>query len=308
MTRKTKNKRLAGILLLLIAVAVSLHFVFEPEDGIHVDRGLFAYDDPSKINKVLFISEEKTDTLAFINGSWQINNKFQADRQRVQVLFAILKQVRVRRKVAEAIEDSIARQMEAKGATVAFYEGPQLVKEFKIWGNEDDMITYMGSGNEIYITQIPGYRNFLAGIFLLDENGWREPRVFDFNWSNLQQVERLGDHSFTITYDRGFYQVAGLPASDSSKMVDYLDDLSLLYVNDYLNRQEVRNLDDSLKKTSYSIAVADVGNRKHTLEVMQKMPTSAETLVRVDSISFALVDNAQLQKISMPVSYFKATQ
>ncbi len=36
---------------------------------------------------------------------------------------------------------------------------------------------------------IPGYRVYVSGIFELDESGWREKRVFAFNWQNFQKLD-----------------------------------------------------------------------------------------------------------------------
>lgn len=193
-----------------------------------------------------------------------------------------------------------------------FYERDQLVREFYVWGGNDNHLTYVANApdEQAYIVEIPGYRSFLAGIFQLDVNGWRNPIVFDINWANLSAVQVMypeqPESGFHVIYDDPFYKIEEISHTDSLKLTDFLDDLSLLYVNDYLNKVEQQEQKDIINTVPQaSIKVEDVGKNIHTLEIYQALPEKKEILGRVDSVDYAVFDLATIRKIMRPRTFFE---
>ncbi|MTI21179.1 DUF4340 domain-containing protein, partial [Fulvivirga sp. RKSG066] len=271
--QEKKNKKLAVILIVLVAVAVIIHFTTGDQDRIDVDKSLFAYDDVSQIDEVRIELPSETVTLTYAKGMWSVNGKHKADPQRVKVLFAVAKQVSARRPVAKQQADSLSQTMHSSGTSVTFLQQGEKVHKFDVLGDESRSLTYMTSedAEEIYLTEIPGYRSYLAGIFTVDANGWRDPLVFDINWRNMQRVTMhypgREDDSFDIIYNDNMYQVEQINDTDTTRLFDTLDDIARLYLNDYLDPSEVKANQGLIDEHLATIIVEDVGKNTSSLEV-----------------------------------------
>lgn len=307
--QRKKNIKLLATLVVLIVAAVILSVTSPSKNQMGVDRDKFTYD-PASITEVrLTHAGGAEDILSFQNGQWMVNS-YKADPQRVSVLFAILSQARVRRKAPASEKNLLDSAFTVKGVTAAFYEGDNVASQFEVVGDELRGLTFYreNAGEEFYMVEIPGYRNYLAGIFELDLNGWRYPRIFDFNWGNLKRVDvsyaQLDSENFGISFFEGFFNVEGLAKSDTSHVTEFLDNLSLLYVNDYLSESE-SNAYESLKNDLRSqVIVRDVGDNPYQLDVLGVLPGQAEILIRIDSSEYALASFDLMNMVLKPRGYF----
>jgi len=299
------------MLFALIAVTVIVYFTGSGRDQIDIDRSLFAYEEPALIDRVVFETNGDKTEIVFDGSSWKVNGKYKADPQRVKVLFAIIKQVRVRRPAARQLQDSLQNAMASDGTLVTFIQEGQPVHKVEVLGNDKNGITYMSEADdeEVYLTEIPGYRSYLAGIFTVDGNGWRDPLIFDVNWRNMQQVSLLfpktPQSDFDIIYDNRQYQIAQLAKTDTTKLFNVLDDISLLFVNDYLSDAELESYSNQLKDTTATIVVQDVGRNNHTLEVFGEQAEGDVFLVRIDSADYGLLERNKLRPVLRPKRYFE---
>ncbi|QSE97075.1 hypothetical protein [Fulvivirga lutea] len=304
--QKKKNIRLLILLVTAIIVTVITYVLVQPKSGISVNKNLFSYDQTVDINKVVFNSNP-TVTLEFSRNAWVVNASYDADPQRINVLFAVLSQVSVRREVASNERSKIDSLMKGQGTKVEFYSDANVVKSFYVVGDESRGVTYMSENLETYyLVEIPGYRSYLAGIFLLDVNGWRNPLVFDLNWANLASVQvsypqNSGNNLF-ITFDERTLSLEGMPKADSTKLTDLIDDISLMYVNDYLFENEV--VDSLTTEISARISVTDIAKNVYTLEVYRQNGNE-QYLVRKDSTDFALMEPNLVRRVTKPKSYFR---
>ncbi|MDX1627067.1 MAG: DUF4340 domain-containing protein [Fulvivirga sp.] len=308
--QSTKNRKLALVLLLLTGFTVAMYFLLgDDPNQIDVDRSLFAYKATGQIDQVHLAGPELDVSLNFEGGQWMIGND-KADPQRTSVLFAILQQVRIRRAVPKNQADSIRQLIDSNGVTARFYDGDQVVHEMKVLGDEYRGVTYMSLPDEenVYLTQIPGYRSFLAGMFTIDALGWRDPLVFDFDWINLQQVEMIypgrKDEQFEVVFDENIYRMKGVQSTDTTKLFDFLDNISRLYVNDYLAEDEWNQ--GMISDTTATIVVQDVGGNKLTLEIFNAFEgQNNQFLVRIDSSDMGVVSRESVRRVLRPKKYFR---
>lgn len=310
--QRSRNVKLLVLLGALILVTVVVWWATRPKDKLKISRNIFAYEDPSAIDKVTFSSSNDTVGLSFNGRQWLVGEQYETDPQRISVLFAILKQMRVRRKVAKQQQDSIASRFEEEGVKVEFYEGDEKVHDFFVYGDEESRMTYVAESlkSPAYIVEIPGYRSYLAGIYQLDKNEWRNPVVFDVNWANLQGVKVIypgeEESSFDVIYGNSFYKIEQLSETDTTKLANFLDDISLLYVNDYLNKVEEGEYGQIIKAIPQaSIQVADVGGRVRTLEVYGALADKQQVIGRIDSTDYVVLNLDETRKILRPKSFFK---
>ncbi|UII27225.1 DUF4340 domain-containing protein [Fulvivirga maritima] len=310
--QRKRNIKLIVVLVLLIGATVVAYFLTRPADKLEVDRTIFAYEDPSAINRVVFELGAEKNSLTYNGSHWLLNDNYEADPQRVSVIFALLTQQRVRRMAARQQQDSLQQAFEKRGVHVTYYEEANGVKDFYVLGDDENKITYMAEspGSQAYIVEIPGYRSYLAGIYELDQNGWRNPRIFDFNWANLEGVEVVynehPENGFSVGFDSSFYEVRGLAQTDSSRLTDFLDDVSLLYANDFLNQKEVSEYQELVDQEPQAIIkVHDVADNIYTLEVYQALKNNREIIGRKDSADYAIFDISRMRRILRPKGFFE---
>jgi hypothetical protein len=201
--------------------------------------------------------------------------------------------------------------MDDQSVRAAFYEDGDNVMSYEVAGDISNGITYYREDPDqpVYLMEIPGYRSYLAGIYELDENGWRYPRVFDFNWSTLKDVEVFypneNSDGFHVSFEDNFFQVEELEATDTTRIADFLDELSLLYVNDYLFPSEAESYDSLKEGLNSRIIVRDVGENSYMLEVMKPLPGNEEILVRIDSAEYATANYETIRKLLRPRRYYR---
>ena len=310
--QKKKNIHLIVVLTVLIVVTVITYFIQNSDSNSSIDKTLFVYENTNAVDHATIESQDATVDLSFANNQWTVNEKYKADPQRISVLFAILKQVSVRRKIAKSQEEEISAHFNSKGVTVSLFEQGQNVKQFQVLGEEDKGLSYMANSadDEKYLVEIPGYKSYLAGLFQLDANGWRNPLVFDINWANLVSVQ--ADYvdkevrNFAISFDNRDYGIDGMEA-DSLKLTDFLDDVSLLYVNDYLSNDEVAPYQEIINIPKAQITIKDVGRNSYSLTIFDKVK-SGDYLVLIDSVDYALVQENLINGVTKPKQYFRVNQ
>ena len=296
-SQRKKNIRLMITLAIMIALTIVTAMLLEPADQLDVDRDLFKVIETDKIDQVMIDDV----VLTYGDNLWVVNNQNKADPQRIKVLFAILQQVKVRRKVSARQRDTIKA---GQPKEIALLDHGEVLRKIYVWGNAESGLTYMSDGdNDLYLVEIPGYRSYLAGIFQLDANEWRYPIVFDINWSNLArvQVDYPGpkDNALQIMFDNNTLILEGVK-SDSSKLEDYVNDISLLYVNDYLTQAEVDSMANSTVRATFTIS--DIAGNQYYLEVYNQQ--GSEYLVRIDSLEYALMDATLVKRVTKPRAYF----
>lgn len=180
---------------------------------------------------------------------WRVNG-LPANNNRVAVLLAALQQSVSRRPVARKQADSLSRMLALEGAEVQVFAEKKPVV-FRVGGHEGSMKTFVEKNNQQVVeVTIPGYRVFVAGIFLLPETEWIDPRIFNFNWRNFRSLSaRFFDNpadSFTVTFN-GRYFALQETATDTARLNTYLDEISLLEADRFY---PFRTLPDSLANSA----------------------------------------------------------
>mgnify|MGYP007000382956 len=92
---------------------------------------------------------------------------------------------------------------------------------------------------EVYQVNIPGYQDFLASIYKLKLDQWRNRLVFKGNWRTIQKIEVVypekSDKNLVIRFEETFYKVDGLKEIDSSAVVTYLNQFEYLQANERIS-------------------------------------------------------------------------
>ncbi|MFZ6012015.1 MAG: DUF4340 domain-containing protein [Bacteroidota bacterium] len=268
--QEKKNKFQFALLIVLLAATTFTFWKINRADSPEVNKNIFKPNDLKAVSKITLESAKGTVELAFTS-RWNVNQQYDADRNLMDVLFATLQQAEPKRKVAQVLRDSIANELKKQGIKISMFAGEQLVKTFYAGGNaRKSHAFFMTPGGEVYLMTIPGYRVYVSGILELDENGWRDKHVFGFNWRNFKGMiaefpARPADNFEVVMGPAGF-GIKGLEAVDTARFNTYLDEVSLLTVDEYV---DPGTMTDSLSKTQpfMVITVSDIADKQYRLKL-----------------------------------------
>lgn len=303
-----RNIKLLISLGILIALSALLVFLGS-SPRVAVDKNLFKVADQTQINKVIIERQANRIDLSFDGTRWRVNEKYEADRQLITILFATLLQAEPKRLVAEGLSDSISQRMQTQGTHVQLMAGQEVLMDFSVLGNSQKTETYFQAPDDkLYIVGIPGYRVYVGSVFELTKEEWRDRRVFNFNWQNFKSLsvkyEGEPKSDFKVSYQNQFFGIEGLPAADTTRLNDFLDAVSLLQVNRFLSAQEKNQLDSASMTPEFTIEVTDIANRSYLLEVFPQQVDNLVRLGRVNRESLGRITKNDIDRIARKRSNF----
>ncbi len=310
--QEKKNIRLLISLVLLIGVAMLL-FLFGGSQENSVNRSLFKITELASVDKIELLTKDRKVTLTFDGSRWIVDAKNDADDRLITVLFATLDQVEVKRPVAQKIAESVSSRIETQGVEVRLFVEEKLVRAFNVGGNDSKTESYiMDAENGPYVMAIPGYRVYAAGVFEVDAVGWRDKRIFNFSWRNFKGLECTltsnTEESFMVGIsENGFDIIDATFKTDTTKLNDYLDAVSLLTANQLL-APGTNDLYDSLTKSppSVSIKVFDVGNNIYSLDIYEPLPGDPNVVSKTGDGVLSIFTRQQVSPVLKNRSYFRA--
>jgi hypothetical protein len=270
--QEKRNKRLAILLVVLLGLTASVYWFGQSESGYEVDPAIFKQYDLTTIDEVVLESPSGKIALKYEGARWKVNEKFNANSERINVLFATLQQAEAKRPVALSLQDSISGILQKTGVKVLLRTAGETKETFHAGGNESKNQAYFlkENTNVPYIVTIPGYRVYVSGIFELAESEWRDKFVFGFNWRNFNRLETRfpakPDQDIVVEMDQGAPVLRGVQEVDTARLNSYLDDISLLTVDDFVPATSSL---DSLSKTrpTVTVLVTDIGKREYFLQL-----------------------------------------
>ena len=306
--QEKKNRRRFVLLVLLTLLTLIAFWWIQPENRLDIDQEIFMVEDLSVISRVELVSGAGKVSLRFDGSYWRVNDEYRADGDMIRVLFATLQQARPKRAVANVYQDSIYQSLAASGVSVSLYAGEELRKQFLTGGNAAKTQAFFAdpASEDVYVMSIPGYRVYVSGILELPESGWRDKFVFGFNWRNFKSLEAEYPASprdnFTVSSDRNHFGIMGLSQADTARLNTFLDEISLLRVDEYLSEPELT--DSLLRETPrMEIRVSDIGNRLYRLRLYDP-GRSTDFLGIIQDSQPARFDRRKIALLLQPKSFF----
>lgn len=311
MMQEKKNVRLLFSLIAMVAAIVVFYLLTNKDGGLEIDKTLFKTEDPTKINKVVLESPKGKIELSYNGTAWKVNDHFDADRQLITVLFATLEQVEPKRSASENERAGIVDRLTKEGVKVSLLEEGELKQTFYAGGNQEKTLTYFYSkDNQPYVMTIPGYRIYVASILDLDENGWRDKRVFNFNWRNFRKLavsfsaDPKEDFE-VVSIRKSFFDIAGMD-TDTTRLNNFLDDVSLLTGDGIILPTSFPKYDSLLTSSpTMKIVINDIANRSYQLELFRVIPDDPNVLGRVNDKDVMIFDRKKIFRVAKNKTYFK---
>jgi len=307
--QEKKNKRLLILLFVLLSATVAAYWFGQGEDNYEVNKNIFKDYDLKSINEIVLESDTGKVVLKYSGSRWKVNDKFGADPDMIEVLFATLQQAEPKRPLASSLQDSVAKTLEQKGVKVSLIAAGAIQKTLYAGGNTSKNQAFFMDGDrrKPYIMTIPGYRVYVSGIFELAENGWRDKYVFGFNWRNFQHLEmsfsKKPSDDFVVAMDDSYFSVQGLTQVDTTKLNDFLNNVSLLTVDDYIAPNPSF---DSLAKVGplVTILVKDIARKEYLLQLYPPGSKSKQYPGLINGTQWALFQENKITGIVRPRNFF----
>lgn len=307
--QEKKNKRLLIILVVLISATAGAYWLIHTNDNDVVNKNTFREYDLKSIKEVLLESPSGEVSLKFAGARWKVNDQYYANPDMIDVLFATLQQAEPKRPLAISVQDSAAKTIQANGVKVSLGTDETWQRVFYAGGNAAKTQAFFldTAENKVFLMTIPGYRVYVSGIFELDEKGWRDRFVFGFNWRNFQSLEvtfpEKPSDGFVVAMQNNLFGIQGISKIDTTRLNDYLDDISLLTVDDYL---ETTPTLDSLATNPevLKISVKDIGKKEYVLQVYPPIGKQEKFPGLINGSQWALFEKTRVSGLIRPRQFF----
>lgn len=308
--QERKNKWQLIILVILIGLTSLAYWVTQKGEGDEVDKNIFRNYDLKTISEVILESPSGKVSLKYSGSRWKLNDQYNASPDMVEVLFATLQQAEPKRPLASALRDSVTTVLAEKGVKVSLLAAGIPEAIFYAGGNSQKTQAFFMDGTERlpYLMTIPGYRVYVSGIFELDESGWRDKFVFGFNWRNFQSLDVRfpgnPEADFVVAMENNYFSVQGLQSVDTTRLNDYLDDISLLTVDEYARENtsfdSLATGDPILK-----VSVKDIGRKEYVLEIYPGTGDKARYPGRINGSQWAFFGKTKVSGIIRRRDFFR---
>ncbi len=225
-----KNQFLAAFLTGLTMVSVALGYWDKESGGARIDADLFAIDGIDQVERVLISHQGNVLDCRANSGGFLINEKIPMDESFLNLLAAILQQVKVQRPLTKAESQKIWSQLQGVGSHIQVFSGEQMLASYWAGGDGSKLNSYFATeAGEVYLVHLPGYSSYLSGLFELPAEQWHSRTIFLNTWRSLlsfsykDHLEPIND--FEIRYQDPFFSVSGITRLDSNRVINYIQNL-----------------------------------------------------------------------------------
>lgn len=294
-----KNKKLLGVFVLLLISNLIFLLVGGKSTGVSFDEQKFALTDTAGVSSIQ-LNEVKLSRSP--QGQWLVNEEYAVDPNLDRLLFSIMNRVRVQKPVDVPQEEGVKVQITG--------DHPMT---FHVWGNPTKTRTYfsMDDEDEVYQVQIPGYNEYVGGIFELKGDQWRDRLVLNESWRTVQKLEL--DYSdeaksdLNIRFDKDFFLVDGVQRLDSNAVVDYLNQFQFFQANEWISKGRFAQYDSlSTKPVLAKLIIESINyDLPIMLEIYPQLPGDRIYLVMTYDESMFVVDDQRMSQILLEKKDFE---
>ncbi len=281
-----KIKRWLIVIGLLVVANVAVYFSGKSGSGVRFDEAQFAVRDTSSVKAISIGNIQLRKETAWMVG------QYPADPAFVDHLLNVLLRVRVKKPVGEmSTEDAVAISVNDR----SFHFKP----------NDTKTRTYFIEEGQGYEMEIPGFSDYVGGIFELAADQWRDRMVYNGSWRTIQLLTldyTANDaDDFEIRFEKDFFKIAGVAQLDTARMMDYLNQFQYFQANERLSLGRVPYL-DSLAQTK-PLAVLTIDdiqiNQPITFTIFPRRPQDGFHLLLDPSGEMIAVDKPRTEMLLM---------
>lgn len=226
-----KRSTVLLIVLVLVLGAVTLYLTTRDQTNT-IKRELrdFAVQDTAAVDKIFMVRKSNDQVLLNREGDhWLVNEKYVVRTDAIDLLLKTLNRIKVKAPVPESAMDNVLTMMATRNTKVEIYSRGKLQKTIYVGGpTQDQMGTFMMlEGSSVpFVVHIPGFVGYLSTRFFTEENNWRSPIIFRYNFDEIAQIKSINnDHpeqSFVLDKTGTHFDMRTLSGNQQAPQLDTL--------------------------------------------------------------------------------------
>lgn len=228
-----QNRNLIVVIVVLLIANIGLMLGKRKTQSLGYDEATFSIQDTSSVKSIRIGEIE----LVRQNG-WKVGDR-PADPAFVDHLLNVLLRVRIKKPAGDALE----------GIPISVNGD----KPFIFSANATKTKTFFSDDDMAYEMEIPGFTDYVGGIFELNVDQWRDRLVYNGSWRTIQKLELdyldSDDKDFTIQFEKDFFILPGITEIDTAVLINYLNQFQYFMANERLSPGRISAM-DSLRETS----------------------------------------------------------
>ncbi|MFY0689981.1 MAG: hypothetical protein JXQ90_22610 [Cyclobacteriaceae bacterium] len=255
-----KSKNLILLSLLVISILINAFLVvWEPgTTKLDFDTTYFSVSDTSDIQSIE-ISKNGVEVVTLQKKEgWRITQQDRADTDMLRVIKEVIRRQRILRRITGNAAEKLLQETEN-----AIYVSIQADKQrsFQMLSNNTKTKTYFITDGEVYEMGVPGYSDYIGGIYELTPNQWKDREIFDGNWRTIQNltINKGTSEMVKLKFQEAFFLVNDTEKVDSAAVVEYLQQFQGLKANERISKGQFERYDSLLASgPEYTIEIDDI--------------------------------------------------
>lgn len=299
-SQSKKNIVLLSVWIVLVLLTI-LAYSYNPYErkSTSFEKDLFAVENANQtISRIELNGQGFENTLEKSGNSWSVNQEYLLDASMQQVFFKLLEQISIQRPIVGENSAKIKQNVLDSGVQVNIYGNEGLVNSYTVGGDFQAMRSYFVKGEEVYLIQLPGYQSYVAGIFEVPENDWRDRVVFDGIWQDMVslKINRPNKETVEFKYDDRLMRIQNQQA-DTAEVMNFVERFNYFFVDQFLPEDHIALQKKESFDKAGTIEIAGLDKDKSLRLELFKNPEFNAYLVHINGKEWAAIRNERMEKI-----------
>jgi hypothetical protein len=299
-SQSKKNIVLLSVWLGLVLLTI-LAYSYNPYErkSTSFEKDLFAVENANQtISRIELNGQGFENTLEKSGNLWSVNQEYLLDASMQQVFFKLLEQISIQRPIVGENSAKIKQNVLDSGVQVNIYGNEGLVNSYTVGGDFQAMKSYFVKGEDVYSVQLPGYQSYVAGIFEVPENDWRDRVVFDGIWQDMVslKINRPNKETVEFKYEDRLLRIQNQQA-DTAEVMNFVERFNYFFVDQFLPEDHIALQKKESFDKAGTIEIEGLDKDKSLKLELFRNPEFNAYLVHIDGKEWAAIRNERMEKI-----------
>ncbi|WP_375578767.1 hypothetical protein ABWH96_17335 [Marivirga tractuosa] len=299
-SQSKKNIVLLSVWIVLVLLTI-LAYSYNPYErkSTSFEKDLFAVENANQtISRIELNGQDFSNTLEKTGNSWSVNKEYLLDASMQQVFFKLLEQISIQRPIVGENSAKIKQNVLDSGVNVNIYGNEGLVNSYTVGGDFQAMKSYFVKGEDVYSVQLPGYQSYVAGIFEVPENDWRDRVVFEGIWQDMVslKINRPSKQAVEFKYEDRLLRIQNQQA-DTAEVMNFVERFNYFFVDQFLPEDHIALKKKESFDKAGTIEIEGLDKDKSLRLELFKNPEFNAYLVHINGKEWAAIRNERMEKI-----------
>ncbi|MEP1032814.1 DUF4340 domain-containing protein [Ekhidna sp.] len=255
------SKSTKYIVAIALLLGANLWLFFSNSDDTQTSEKYFDSEDLEGTSAFKFMYGGDTVQISLTGEGWLVNDQFLADQGFVNTLISVLERVEVGNTIENWDREAIG------SVEVEFNFNSRYRFQFATDPNKTRSYFVTEAGAKE--VAVPGYRDNVVDIFTLHPDQWRDRTIIDGSWRTIQnvKVENEAGSGFRISFVDKFFLVNGEQPTDSSAVVNYLNQFQQFQANEMISLGRFEEMDSIASAEPFATVFIDDIKYDHPIQL-----------------------------------------